>query len=628
MKKISVNEARFLLASLLLCTLTFLQGCERSSDSSSSSNTKTDSSLSTSSPQILFEEATETWKLAFHHESGAKGEYYFPEIMGGGVAIFDFDQDGYFDLYFTNGHTQLFQREKDSSEIDRTNQLFRQTEAGVFQNVTRQSGLGDTGYGMGVAIGDVNNDGYPDLYLTNWGADKLYLNQKDGTFRDMTRESGLHNLRWGTSATFFDFDRDGWLDLFVTNYVDYAPRECTQLSGTKQDYCAPHLFAGTPDKLFRNRTGDNKPTLQQNSDEERHTSIQFEDVSLKAGISRATGPGLGVLASDFNSDGFPDLYVANDQAGNFLWINSGKGTFEDQAILRGVAYGFDGSPQASMGIASGDLDGDGRLDLYLTHLEGEHNAIYSNQGETGYQEQSHPSGLGKSSLAMTGFGTTLFDIEHDGDLDVLLVNGKVKRPANVGYTLDFVPGSQRVPSSFWDPYREFNQILLNNGSGVFQPIAHPQEKFLSVHRVSRALASGDLDNDGDLDLVVTNLGESAQIFLNKQNGNASTNQHRWVMLRLLDPALGNRDVYGSQVEISHYNRKWIREVNPSMGYLTSNDPRIHVGLGRFDSAKGVEGQNNVLVTVHWIDGLSETFHVKTNTHQTLHRGTGRTLEQE
>ena len=293
---------------------------------------------STGDDVALFSDVTDTLELKFVHDAGGAIRYFMPAIMSGGVALFDFDLDGDLDIYFVNGagvHSGSV------SDEGPRNVLYRQEADGRFVDVTADSGLGDRGYGMGVAIGDVNNDGYPDVYITNYGPDRLYLNRGNGTFTDVTKSAGIDNIHWGASVCFVDFDRDGWLDLFVTNYIDYDPaRKCLDTLGKPSDFCGPHLFAGTADVLYRNETGKALKNGAQRADEPRMP--RFADISFPAGISARPAPGLGVICADFNGDHWPDIYVANDLKPNHLWINQQNGRFRDEAVKRGCAFDRNG----------------------------------------------------------------------------------------------------------------------------------------------------------------------------------------------------------------------------------------------------------------------------------------------
>jgi hypothetical protein len=529
----------------------------------------------------MFRDVTEEVGIDFIHVTGREGTYFFPEIMVGGGAFLDFDNDGDLDIYLVNGNYQ-HDAKKGSGPLPDTNRLFRQDDGGQFVDVTEQSGIGDTSYGMGVAVGDVNNDGYPDVYVTNYGPDRMYLNQGDGTFRDITVAAGIENLRWAASASFVDYDRDGWLDLYVTNYVDYFPsRKCTSRDG-RIDYCSPNAFTGTVDQIYHNVTGKQQDKMQ----------ATFEDVTASSGVGRGRGSGLGLTITDVNNDRWPDLFVANDGNANFHWINAQDGTFRDEAVLQGNAYDSQGRSQADMGVAQGDIDGDGHQDIFVTHLAGESNSMYMNEQSAGFRDASVSLGVGVPSYPLTGFGTVLADYDHDGDLDLSVVNGRVVRPEvppNYPGTTDV-----RGMSEFWKQFAEPNQVFLNNGKGEFQAVHSPHDPFMTALGCSRAMCSGDVDNDGDVDLLVVNASATAQLFLNE-----TEKKGNWLMIRVIDPQLGGRDALGALVSLHTDGRKWVRQVTPGSSYLSSHDPRLHFGLGKVERIEMIE--------VVWPDGTAERF---------------------
>ena len=342
--------------------------------------------------------------LTFVHDAGIDGTFFMPEIIGAGVALFDYDSDGDLDIYLVDGGPH------DRTERSETmNRLFSQEAGGRFVDRTAESGLGDTGYGMGTALGDIDNDGDLDLFVSNYGADVLYRNDGGGRFSDITAASGISGDDWSTSACFLDYDNDGWLDLYVAGYVHDRPaKACTDSAGRKE-YCGPMTYRGVPDKLWRNE-GDGR----------------FANVAESSGIARGAGKGLGVVSADFNGDGRVDIFVANDGEANNLWINQGAGQFEDQALMMGVAYNSFGKPEASMGVALGDLNADGRLDLYVTHLVRETNTLYTG-ADSGMQDSTGLTGSGAESMPYTGFGTAFLDADNDGDLDLAVANGRVTR---------------------------------------------------------------------------------------------------------------------------------------------------------------------------------------------------------
>ena len=393
----------------------------------------------------------------------------------------------------------------------------------------------------------------------------------------LTVAAGISNPRWGTSAGFFDFDRDGWLDLFVTNYVDYFPsRHCIQPSGA-QDYCHPRVFDDAPSRLFRNITGDS-PTADK--------AVRFQDVSLESGIDAKPGPGLGVLFEDVNSDGWPDILVANDSKANFLWINQKDGTFIDEAIAAGAAYDRAGRPQANMGIARGDVDGNGHADFLITHLDGEYDTLYLQLAAGIFEDRSIDAGL-TPTIPPTGFGTALADLDLDGDLDLLTVNGRVRRP-------DAERRPHIDPGAFWQVYAEPSEMFVNQGRGKFVPANSATEPFSQVAHVSRGLALGDLDNDGDLDVVTSEVNGPVRIFRN-----VAPREGNWLGVRAVLPELGGRDAYDAVVTVRHDGVSQMRTVSPASSYLSSSDPHVHFGLGaskRYDQ-----------LMVRWPGGNEERF---------------------
>jgi enediyne biosynthesis protein E4 len=517
-------------------------------------------------PPPWFEDVTDEVGLHFVHDAGPTGTYFMPQIAGSGAALFDYDNDGRLDiLLLTNG----------GPKSTSTNRLFHQEADGHFKDVSAGSGLDFAGYNMGVAIGDVNNDGFPDVVVTQYGGVKLLLNNGNGTFTDVTKEAGLENNMWGTSAAFVDYDRDGWLDLVIANYVDYDPSApCLDNLG-KQDFCQPGAFPGSVSRLFHNR---GRPS---NSDP--HT-VHFEDVTLTSGLGSRPGPGLGVVCADFDGDGWPDLLIANDGQPNRLWLNQHDGTFKEDGTACGLAYNAMGQAHANMGIALGDVNGDGLFDVFITHLTWETHALWV-QGPRGrFRDRTVQSDLTRAHWRGTGFGTVFGDFDQDGALDLALVNGRVVRAASA-------PNPQLGP--FWGPYGERNQLFANDGTGRFRDVSLENAPFCGTARVSRGLAVGDVNGDGALDLLVTTLAGPARLYRN-----VAANRGHWLLLRAVDPAL-HRDAYGAEITVLSGDRKWVRWVNPASSYLCSNDPRAHVGLGQITRVDAIR--------VLWPDGSEELF---------------------
>ncbi|MCH8152016.1 MAG: CRTAC1 family protein [Planctomycetes bacterium] len=512
-----------------------------------------------------FTEITHEVGLRFIYDTGATGELLFPEIMGSGAALFDYDGDGDLDIYLTNG-ARCFDRSDTSGDL--VNRLYRQDPDGRFVDVTEASGLGDIGYGMGVAIGDIDNDGDADVYVTNYGLDRLYENRGDGTFDDVTAAAGIHVDGWSCSAAFFDYDLDGFLDLYVTRYVTGNPAKYCFDSAGRRAYCGPKSFIPVHDILLHNN-GDGT----------------FTDATEKAGIAAIAGNGLGVICEDLNGDGWPDVYVANDASPNQLWINQHDGTFRDDAIMMGAAYNMEGQAEAGMGVLAADVDGDLDFDLFMTHLRNESNTLYLNLGgDAGFDDTSASAGLATSSMRYTGFGTAAFDVELDGDLDIVVVNGRVARG-------DALPGARVEPP--WDIFAEPNLFYLNNGSGRFDLIEQEVATLCAPIEISRGLAAGDIDEDGDLDLLISNLHGPARLYRNE-----APRKGHWLIIRAIDPRL-RRDAIGARITISCGGRQQVRSISRGHSYLSSSDPRAHFGVGpatRIDQ-----------IDVRWPDGLRERF---------------------
>jgi hypothetical protein len=551
----------------------------------------------TASPSPVSEEATPPpdppWfteigaarGLTFVHDPGPPSERYFlPQIMGSGVALFDFNNDGLLDLY-------LIQNAGPDSSA--TNRLYQQLPDGTFRDVSAGSGLDVAGYGMGVAVGDVNNDGWPDLLLTEYGRVRLFLNQGNGKFRDETEAARLNEPGWSTSACFFDFDRDGWLDLVIVKYADYDPTLQCRFSDGSRDYCSPTNYKGTVSKLYRNLG------LQTESAERKGPSAtedrggaprsplrvpRFQDVSLESGLGRLPGRGLGVVCADFNGDGWPDVFIANDLQPNHLWINQKDGTFREEGVMRGVAYNLVGMAEANMGIGFGDVDGDGLNDLFVTHLYSETNTLWK-QGPVGlFRDVTRSSQLNRPTWRATGFGTLLADFDHDGALDAVLANGRVAK----------IPADPKSPlGPFWSQYGDRNQLFANDGQGHFRDLSSANPALCGTPNVGRGLAVGDLDNDGALDLVVTAIAGPVRLYRN-----VAPKQGHWLLIRALDPAW-HRDAYGAEVTVLAGARRWQRTINPGGSYLSHSDVRAHFGLGQAERVDSI--------SVRWPDGPEEIF---------------------
>jgi hypothetical protein len=518
---------------------------------------------------VWFEDVTDRVGLDFVHDPGPTGSYFMPQSVGSGAAVFDFDGDGLLDIY-------LLQNAGPNSKS--TNRLYRQRADGAFEDVSAGSGLDVAGFSMGVAIGDVNNDGLPDVLLTQYGGVRLFLNLGGGKFRDITDDAGLQNPGWGTSAAFVDYDCDGRLDLIVVNYVDYDPSwSCTSPGGVK-DFCAPRVFPGTSSRLFRN-LGPGTATGGRAA-----AAVHFEDVSIASGIGKVPGPGLGVVIADFNGDGWPDIFIANDGQPNRLWINKQNGTFVDEAAQRGVARAHMGNAYAGMGIAVGDIENRGLVDLYVTHLTSESNTLWK-QGPRGtFTDKTTDWGLAETRWRGTGFGTLMADFNNDGFVDIAVANGRVQRGGMAKNT--------GLPE-FWETYAERNQILVNTGADKFQDISSKSDAFTSIYNVARGLISADFNNDGAMDLLVTTVGGRARLYKN-----VAPNRGHWLKLRAIDPQL-NRDAVGAEITVRAGDKQWFRIVNPAESFLSSGPPVAHFGLGATGRVDSID--------VLWPDGTLEGF---------------------
>lgn len=511
--------------------------------------------------------------------SSSSADYAMANIMGGGVALLDYDSDGDVDIALAGVQTKSAATTSSAPGF----LLFEQTSDGQFQNASHQidaSPIPATDTPAGFAVGDANNDGLPDLYLTVHGEDRFFLNNAAGGFEDVTADSGLSNLNWGTSACFFDYDRDGWLDLFVTNYVDDVPQDCVQLSGAARDFCSPSRFAGTVDRLFRNTTGES-PDL----------AIQFEEVTFQTEIGSGPGKGLGVVAADLTGDGWPDLYVANDQEPNRLWVNQRDGTFIDEALIRGCALDALGNAQASMGIVVYDFDHDALFDLLVTHLSGERNTLYRALPDGTYEDVSARVSGCSSSLPLTGFGIAVFDIDGDGRDEAFVANGLVRRP----------DGVDADPADFWKPYRQSDAIYLGSlqTEATGQNAALPASALALTESqdVSRGLAAGDIDGDGDFDLLITSLDRPPRLLVNTHQPEV-----RYLRIRPVLPQCGGRAALGAVVSVGPGEHQWHCLVHRAGSYLTSQLPMAYF----VEDA----GQPFTEAVVNWPDGRREVFQLR------------------
>ena len=532
--------------------------------------------------------------LDFVHFNGMTGKFYQPEIMAPGVALFDFDNDGDLDVYLVQGRMldddipllppqpgplrdRLYRNDLQvAADGSRTLR---------FTDVTAQSGIGSRGYGMGVAAGDIDNDGLIDLYLTGVGRNQLYRNNGNGSFSDVSKSSGTDDPdNWGVSASFFDYDRDGWLDLFVGNYLNYTLQTHTPCFGPSgaPDYCRPEVYGAQPNRLYRN-LGNGR----------------FADVTIASGVARAFGPALGSLATDANSDGWLDLFVTNDEQENQLWINQKDGTFVNTALVAGVALGASGERKANMGVDAGDFDADGDEDFFVTELISQGSSLWVNDGTGTFEEQSARLGVRGPSLPYTGFGAAWLDVDNDGWLDLLAVNGDVNQN---------VKTLARRDDPF--PLGQRRQLFRNTG-GRFEDVSDKAGAAFGQAEVGRGAAFGDIDNDGDTDVLVANGAGPVRLLVNNLGST-----HHWLGLRLVNTT-AKRDMVGARVEVHHGSGPaLVRRARADGSYASANDPRVLVGLGDSDRTSRVR--------VTWPDGRTEEWSsVPADNYTTLTQGTAK-----
>jgi hypothetical protein len=531
-----------------------------------------DQSAAPAANQPWFEEIGQRAGIDFVHHSGHDGRHYLPEIMGGGAALFDFDNDGYLDLYLVESGNLS------DPAAGGGNRLYRNRGNGTFEDVTQQSGAGIRGYGMGVTAGDFDNDGFTDLYVTNYGANVLLKNDGHGHFVDVTAKAGVASAGWSTSAAFVDFDGDGRLDLFVVHYLNWrrsAEVECFSLTGVP-DYCSPASYDLPSASTLYHNNGDGT----------------FTDVSARAGFTSAVGNGLGVVAGDFDGDGRIDIVVANDRTPTQLWLNQGGGRFRESALTMGCALDQDGIAKSGMGVDAVDVDDDGDLDLLVVNLDGESDSFFRNQGKF-FVDDTVTVGLRTPSRPFTRFGTALRDFDNDGYLDLYEANGRVGRQSEVYSS---------------DPYAEPSLLFRGFAGPRFEEVKPRGGTRSLLVASSRAAAFGDIDNDGGIDVVVVNR-DSRPFLLH----NVVKARGHWTMLRVLEEH--GRDALGAEVTMKVGSRTIRRDVRAALSYLASNDPRVHVGLGQESVARSV--------TVRWPDGTRESFgDVPADRITILRRGSG------
>ncbi len=485
------------------------------------------------------------------HINGASPEKYFAEIMGSGGLFFDFDGDGWIDIFAVDGGSVASPRVAAAAR----HRLFRNRGNGTFEDVSVQSGIRHREYGMGACAGDYDNDGAVDLYVTNYGPNQLFRNAGGGRFVEVPKAGGAGTALWSTSCAFTDIDRDGFLDLFVTNYVQ-AEKTNNKFCGRRspvmlRGYCHPLAYDPSPNVLYRN-TG--KGT--------------FEDISMKSGIARFRGNGLGVAVTDVDEDGWPDVFVANDGRPNFLFRNKGGRAFEEVGLLAGVSLASDARPRAGMGTAFGDYDGDGRLDLVVTNHEFEMHSLFRGLGGGVFTDVTLATGIGPLTLPYVGFGVAFVDFDNDTRRDLVIVNGNV-----VDNIAEFRKGARHAQPA----------LLLGNIGDRFQNVGAQAGPAFAAETVGRALARGDIDNDGDLDLLITSNGGAVQVLLNEGG-----NRNNAILVRIVGSGKSNRDGIGARLKLIAGERTFIDQVTSGSSYLAQNDMRVHFGLGAAARADQLE----------------------------------------
>jgi len=496
-------------------------------------------------PVPLFEDVTAAAGITFVHQSAATPDKFMMETFGSGVAWIDIDNDGFQDLFLVNGAPGA------------SNTLYKNNRNGTFSNVTEQSGTAGTGtkaYKTGVAVGDYDNDGLLDLFVTAYGSDILYRNLGNGKFADVTTTAGVAGgpSEWSTSAGFFDYDRDGDLDLYVANYVDFRMDEnpwCGDRKPGYRMYCNPTIFDGTASRLYRNNGNGT-----------------FTDVSKPAGVANPAGKGLGVVFCDYDRDGDQDIYVANDLVRNFLYRNNGEGTFQDVAYAASVGFDINGKPQAGMGVDCGDVDGDGLPELFVTNFSEELNTLYKNHGDGTFEDVTRQIGLGSGFLPL-GFGTKMYDYDNDGDLDIHVTNGHV---------IDNV--------KLYTPALSYEQkdLLYENVGGKFKDVSAQAGGALQNTRVGRGLAVADFDNDGFPDVAISSVGRKAVLLRNR-----GVSKNNWIEIRA-EGTKSNRFGLGATVRVQTPGALQVREINNAASYESANDIRLHVGVGTARTIPQVE----------------------------------------
>ncbi len=533
---------------------------------------------------VEFRDVTREAGIHFHHEGAKSAEKLYLETMGAGVAWLDYNQDGYMDAFFVNsGDTPYFHPATPPQPA-----LYRNNGDGTFTDVTAESKIhADGTFFFGVAVGDYDNDGYPDIYMTGYRHSVLLHNNGDGTFTDVTAKAGVgDDGEWGTAAGWFDYDRDGKLDLLVTNYVQYDvdhPVSCGTDRPGYRAYCHPDSFHGSAARLYHNN-GDGT----------------FTDVTKKAGLLNSDGKSLAVVLADVNNDGWPDIFIANDTQRNFLYLNNGDGTFRDATYSSGVGFSEEGRPEAGMSADAADVMNNGLLYIFVSHLDYELNRLYRNNGDGTFTDDTIASGLGQTNILQSAFGARFFDFDNDGWRDLLVVNGHI---------LDNIP--------LYHPavrYAEEKKLYRNTGQATFEDATQTQGADFRSPRVGRGLAVGDYDNDGWLDFLVSNNGQDAQLFHNEGASDPAARGNHWLGVKLVGTK-SNRDGNGAHLKLVAGDLTSYDQAKGGMSYISAQDPRIYFGLGTHQRVDSLE--------IWWPSGIKETLtNVPVDTILTIVEGKG------
>ena len=510
--------------------------------------------------QIVLTDVTSRSGITFQHTDGSSGRYYIVETVSAGLALFDYDNDGLIDIYFLNGAPL---KGTEAKTVPR-NALYRNLGEWRFADVSTSSGLDDAGYGLGVAVGDYDNDGDQDVYLNNYGPNVLYRNNGDGTFSDVTEAAGVGNGgQVGAGACFLDMDGDGDLDLYVSNYLEFSyAKTVNTMVGGYGTYASPAHYRPVPDTLYRNN-GDGT----------------FSDVSAASGIGAHAGWGMGITCADYDNDGDTDVFIGNDVAENFLFQNDGQGRFEELGLLAGTAYKVTGDPSGSMGVDSGDYDNDGLLDFYVTSYQQELALLYRNLGDGLFEDVTMRTGAGAGTLPKVTWGNSLVDFDNDGDRDLFVACGHLQ---------DNVDKYDDVTS-----YHQYNLLLANDGAGRFVDVSAESGSGMRVRRSSRGAGFDDMDNDGDVDVVILNSRTEPTLLRNDAASGGN-----WLAVRLRGTKT-NRDGVGARVIVKASELTLIDEVHSGRGYQSHYGTRLHFGLGRAKQVDRIE--------VRWIGGGTDVF---------------------